>query len=265
MLSPQPDRAKPEGISGVPAPIGPTQADTDPGLSPGSRQVGSETERGCWVQLLEVQNLIFVLPLAAGFLLILLMALGIPMGDHGVHMDVAVPHAELAHDLHAAEIGAFGAVLSFLGVGKVPFAVTMISGTLMWGVAGLVVNLLWPGDKLWFPAAVAATAAIIGTRWVSVALANLLPSVETYSVPASELVTLEAEVIHEIDQNGGNVRLTDRMGNLRDLNVIAGPTQGRIERGTRVILTEYDARADCFRAQPAGDALPGGIAGATAA
>lgn len=200
------------------------------------------------MQLLEVQNLIFVLPLTAAFLLILLMAVGIPMGDSGVHVDVGHTGIDTGHEM--AAVGGIASVLSFFGVGRVPFAVTLISFAMTWGVAGLVVNQVWPGDRIWFPVLLAATAAALGTRWASVAVARLLPSVETYAVPAAELVRHEAVVIHEVDASGGAVRLTDRLGTLRDLNVKGEAGGPRIARGSRVLLTEYDPATDTFRAEP---------------
>ncbi len=197
------------------------------------------------MELFEVQNLIFVLPLGAAFLLIFLMALGMPMGDHGVHAEI--PHADAA--VQAASVGTVGNVLAFLGVGRVPFAVTLISLSMVWGVSGLIVNQAWPSKHLWFPIAIAAAAAVIGTRWVSFGLSRFLPSVETYTVPASELVRQTAEVIHEVDGQGGLIRLTDRLGTLRDLKAKTGPAQSAIPRGCRVLLTEYHAEADCFRVE----------------
>jgi hypothetical protein len=225
------------------------------------------------MQLLNVENLVFLIPLVFALLLVLAMAIGIPMGDHGTHVEVGhgghfdhgfghaghgvghdVGHGHAAghdHGAHSASPSGFVSnVLSFFGIGRVPFAVTLVSAFVIWGVAGLALNSGGTFKHLSTTLLVATGAMLLGTRWISLGVSKLMPTVESYSVPAEELVSEQAEVVHELTSTGGLVRLTDRLGTLRDLTCRPGQSGGSIPRGSRVILTEYDEQAGTYIAEP---------------
>lgn len=223
--------------------------------------------RGMWrmqkgmdyMALLEFHNLIFVLPLAAAVLLVLLMGVGAPAGDHDVGHSIgdAFEHgvdSTSGHELdasHAGHLPMLQAVLTFMGIGNVPIMITLVSLGLLWGTAGLVSNglLTRSSEHLGTVMLIAATAAIVGNALVSRVINRLLPSVESYGSHERELVTERGDVLHEITTAGGTVRTKDRHGNLRDVTVHAENSQDSIPRGSRVVLTDYVEEQGIFRAR----------------
>jgi len=237
------------------------------------------------VELLSVDNLVFVLPLALAVVLVGLMAIGLPFGDdglhigHDVHIGAEVGHiGGMADGVHVPGVhghvhatGGLNAILGFFGIGKVPFTLILVSFCMIWGGSGLAIRLLNVEWSLFSRCLVAGVAAIAGTRLMAGVVGKLLPSVETYGVPAADLVSEYAEVIHDVTAEGGTVRLVDSEGNLRDLACRSatehagdGPTGTaavrHLKRGERVILTGYDAASDVYLA--AGAAADSGLAAA---
>jgi len=207
------------------------------------------------MQLLEVQNLIFLLPLAASFFLILIMALGIPLGDHDVHADFDVSHTHLPDVHHGPHVhapaGVMGNVLSFLGIGRVPFALTLITTGLLWGITGLVLNQVWNRQPhTWAIICTATGMAVLGTGYISNFIARFMPTVETYGADTGELTAKNAEVIHMVNHEGGTVRLLDSEGNMRDVAAKTTAGQIPIPRGTRVVLKDYDPATGIFHVEP---------------
>lgn len=188
--------------------------------------------------LLEVHNIVFVIPLVIAVGFVLLMACGLIGGDHDAPSDSGV--------LGPADAGIVGTALSFFGVGKVPFAIVLVSASLFWGVTGLAVNTLHKFDTLLPPVIFAGLAAVFGTRWLALAIARVLPSVETYSVANAQLVSERAEVIHEVNSDGGVVRLVDSLGTQRDLQCRVPRGHPPVRSGRWVTLTGYDESSGIF-------------------
>ena len=212
------------------------------------------------MELLTTENLTFLLPLVAAVLMVLSMGLGMPMSEHGAHVHAHVD-VQAGPDAHVGQVGEMGnvstehghgsagsgggdgvahGVLGFLGIGKVPFAVVIVSVCLVWGVTGLVLGLVALKWTLGLKMATSGVAALLGTNLVGSGLSRVLPEIETYCVTTEALVNERAEVIHEVTQSGGVARLVDTEGNLRDLACRAAPGGGVLARGTRVVLTSYD-------------------------
>jgi hypothetical protein len=214
--------------------------------------------------LLQWQYLIFLLPIAFGALYLLLMSIG-GMGDHGadagVDHDLAVDHdVAIDHDVaveHDADLGhgagehdlqpSFGAaLLGFIGLGKAPFSILLLSYCFVWGVAGLAAVQWFGREPAWRPIAIAAVAAVLATRYLAAGLARLIPSVETYSTPLRTLVGLTGEVLYEVTPDSGTVRVRDAEDNLRDVSCRVGADEPRIPAGTRVLLLRYAAATRVF-------------------
>lgn len=209
--------------------------------------------------LLEWQNLIFVLPMAAAMLYILLMALGISLGEHGdldvghdvdldvdhdVHVEVG-DHGDGGHGGHGGHGSLLGSALGLLGVGKVPLSILLLSLCFVWGATGLVLNQFLGVEAMPRTLAFAALAAVVGARLVAEGLGALLPREETYHTPKAELVGQVGEVLYEVTKTSGTVRLSDPSGNLLDLDCRA-QTDERFKPGAKVQLLEYDPATDTF-------------------
>ena len=210
------------------------------------------------MQLLELHNIVFALPLLVAVVLVLSMAFGIPFMHHDVHAgDFDVADAGAGHgvapssDADAGEAGVLQ-VLSFLGIGRVPFILTLLSWFLVWGASGLVINQIRPhaADHLGSSALMCLVLTLTGTGWVSGMIARLLPSFESYATGREQLRGVRGHVLHEVTQSGGTVRLMDATGNLRDVSVVLRPDQPGIERGAGVVLGRFDAAREVFEVEP---------------
>jgi|GEM_PF-2533440 len=199
------------------------------------------------MQLLAFHNLLYILPMVGAVLLVLMLAMGTPGGEHGGHD--ASGHG--AHD--APHVGLLGNVLSFMGVGQVPLAITLVTFGLLWGVAGMTMNQIYADAAvhLWPALLTAAVVATVGTGYASRLTGRLFPSYESYGAHDRELVSEHGEVLHQITESGGTVRTRDTFGNLRDINVKITPGQAPLQRGARVLLTGYDEGSGQFSAEPA--------------
>lgn len=217
------------------------------------------------MQLLELHNVVFALPLLMAVLLVLGMALGIPFMHHDVH----------ASDLHVADAGAldghgtqlqgeaaageggFLQILSFLGIGRVPFILTLLSWFMIWGSSGLIINQARPRawEHLGSTVLMCLVLALTGTGWVSRMMARLLPAVESYATVNEQLAGERGDVLHGVTESGGTVRLMDASGNLRDVSVILRPGQRGIERGEAVVLGRFDAAREVFEVEVVGPPL----------
>ena len=180
--------------------------------------------------------------------------------DVGVDHDVAVEHgdvslehaaaagqADLASEFHP---GALDALIGFLGVGKVPLTILLMSYCFIWGGAGLI-SLTFLGKVAVWPAiGIAAAAAVLVTRHLAAALARLIPSVESYHTPQRQLVGLRGEVLYEVTETSGMVRVRDEQQNLRDVDARVSPGVTGIPAGTSVVLQRYDAATKSFFVKP---------------
>lgn len=216
------------------------------------------------MHLLEWQYLIFLMPLGLGVLYLLVLAIGMPLGgeaeadvdahvDLDVHTDVDVDvaadaavdvgHADVGHHV---DVGPLTAVATFLGVGRVPISIVVLSLAFVWGVAGLAgVSLYGPG-AVWMAAGAAGVAAIVVTRYVAKLVGRLVPSVATYHTPSQALVGLRGMVVYQVTGDSGVVRLTDDRGTMRDVRCRVAEGQPPIPGDTKVILLRHDHERDEF-------------------
>lgn len=217
--------------------------------------------------LLEWQNLIFALPMFTALLYVAMMAAGLAMDHdadigHGPDLDHDIGHVpHLEHDAHLegdhahggdhapAHPGLFSAVLSFLGIGKVPLSILLMSASMIWGAVGLGLNMAFPDAPI-RAVAFAAFATIGGTRLIAQGLTKVLPGEESYHTPKEDLIGQTAEAMFEVNVASGTARLVDPSGNLLDLDCRAAGGE-RIAAGTRVVLTDYDPSTDLFYVQAA--------------
>jgi membrane protein implicated in regulation of membrane protease activity len=147
-------------------------------------------------------------------------------------------------------VGAFGSVIGFLGVGKVPLTILLMSYCFVWGAVGLSAITLWGTAAVGKAVAVALIAAVLVTRFVAAGIARVLPSVESYHTPLRQLVGLSGEVLYEVTNDSGTVRLRDPSSDLRDVSSRIPAGAPRLPAGTRVMLLRYDAAARTFLVTP---------------
>jgi hypothetical protein len=208
--------------------------------------------------VLQWQNLIFLLPMLAAILYILLMTVGLFWGEggdldtgHDVHVDVEHNVGSAGHDAgnghgsHVPHVSLLGRTFGLLGIGKVPMSILWLSICLIWGAAGLLLNVFLGMEAMRQNILFAALAAVVGARLVAEGLALLLPREESYHTPKAELVGQVGEVLYEVTTTSGTVRLRDPSGNLLDLDCRIQDGAG-IKAGTKVVLQVYEPGADVY-------------------
>jgi membrane protein implicated in regulation of membrane protease activity len=215
-------------------------------------------------QFIEWYNLIFYLPLAIG----LLFALGagvdfghdIPHGD--VHADI---HADADHDAehdHDGE-GTQNSILGFLGIGRVPLAISFMALFLIFAGTGLICNIVigflikaWSGFAL-ISIGVALIASFFGTAFVSRMVSRVMPTTETDSVTKHDLlgcagtITLDCVGASSASPDGrvqktnalGMAQITNSKGTMYQIRCVSDKP---LLYGTKIITIDYDSKADCF-------------------
>ncbi len=215
--------------------------------------------------LLEWQNLIFLLPMAFSLLLLGASMLG---GDHhhGGDHDADghfIGHADgygTAGDHDGSDASVLSRMLDALGVGRVPVSILVFTWCMLFGFTGLMLqhyllDELLPSRAL--NAVVSAVAAFIVSGVLTSLLARVIgrvmPRLESYGERKQDFINREAEVRYTITARSGTVTLTDKYGNLQQLQVhLHQSCTDAIPPDTKVILLSYDAAADTFLAVPSG-------------
>jgi ABC-type nickel/cobalt efflux system permease component RcnA len=227
-------------------------------------------------------NLIFVLPFGLALLYLGLYTVsGVTFGegdldaDHDfdagadVDSDADVDH-DIDHDVDAdadADADADGdadhdadadaenetqfspalAVMSWLGVGKVPLSIVLMVFLLTWGTAGLLCNLLLASRGATAAAVsvpMALMAAVLVTHWISWFIGRYLPLYETTAKRRHALLGATGEAILPIDSRFGMASIRDDTGDLYQVPCRAdGPA---IPKGSTVKLVSYNAKQGIF-------------------
>ncbi|MCK9567586.1 YqiJ family protein [Candidatus Pacearchaeota archaeon] len=197
-------------------------------------------------QFLAWYNLIFYLPLAIGVLFAL--GAGIDLGhDVELHGDVDV-HADhdAEHD-HDGD-GETHGILGFLGIGKVPLAISMMALFLIFAGTGLIANIIfgflikaWSGFAL-ISVGAAVVVSFFGTAFVSRTVARWMPTTETDSVTKHDLLGCSGKVILECSPKG-IAQIHNRKG---DMFQIQCKSDQPLEYGAKIITIDYDSASDYF-------------------
>jgi len=214
--------------------------------------------------------LIYLLPGGVALLLLLLSALGGGMhhhhvgaghgphglGHHGTGHHTPAAHGQPHNQTHTQAHGSGAAgrtppsLTAFFGLGRVPAPLVWGSALLGWGVFGFWGTQFWEqhlrlAAAFALPALATALAGALVTEKATVeAAARLLPRDESYATSAVELCGLTGTVVFATDDARGRVHVYDAHGTLHDVSARSAPGQGRIARGKRALVTDYDAARD---------------------
>lgn len=214
-------------------------------------------------QILQPSYLIFVLPFFGALFYFMLMALGFAFEGHDIDVDYDVDAGgiEIGHDLgveHSTEFGGHDhdfdhahepshlmKALSFLGFGKVPVSIVVVSFCFLWGFTGYAANRMFenvlPGWLyVWPSLATALLSACLGTNMLARIISRVMPSTETYGVSNAELVGQRADVRFKVTATAGTITLHDRQGNFRQLPARSQMEGVEIPSGTKVVIVRYD-------------------------
>ena len=191
------------------------------------------------IAVIEVAGLLFGLGLSEA-IDNMLPDLG-PSVEAGIDVDLDL---DLDADLDAvpAEPGAFGHLLGWLNVGRVPFLVLLIVLLASFSVVGFAAQLAIASLGLLLPAWIVAPAAFAvalpTTRAASRLVGHLVPREETYAVSEEELIGRTATItLGPVDATTpGKAKLVDQHGNVHFVRLRAAAEDLRFERDASVLL-----------------------------
>jgi hypothetical protein len=231
---------------------------------------------GGWrtMDLLAWWNLIFLLPALAALLYLLLLASGaVPDDDVEADADVdADLDTEVDTDVeHGIEHSLGGQqdhqapgvadLLGFIGFGRVPLSILVMSLCFLWGFAGWAANrviddlLGSPARFFWLAIPVAAVTAIGGTRYLARGLARIMPATESYGVSQRDLVGRLARVRDTVTEHHGRAQLFDDRGTLHEVPCRIRAGEAAVPQRTEVLLLSFDRDKGVYYvlADPLGD------------
>ena len=218
------------------------------------------------MELLEWQNLPFILPFVGAVIYLLLLASGMaPDHDHDVDVDAdadasvdhGVEHAVHEghghgheHEHHSSSLGA--KFLSILGLGKVPLSFLIMSFCFIWGFSGWASNMVldpilrYPWIYFWVSLAVASVSTVFLTGELARVLGKVMPSTETYGVREASFVGRIAEVRFRVTAISGTACLYDDYRSLQEVQCRVPSDGEAIPANTRVVLLRYDETERAF-------------------
>ncbi len=225
------------------------------------------------MEFLKWYYLIFELPLLFAAMLSLLQATGLFQSDQDMDVDqdidldadvdvdmevlpndiefdvdVDTDTETVGHDLDY-EPGLFIRTLGFLGVGRIPISIVMITSGLLWGLTGWFLNGLIPGfdsapDLMaLLSMAGAGFVMFFGTGFLSKQIAKIMPTMQTLATKDSDLVGRIGEARYSITDKSGSVMLYDQYGNFQE---VPCRSETDIEAGTQVVLVKFDRQTELF-------------------
>lgn len=224
-------------------------------------------------ELLQWWNLIFILPFIGALFYVLMLCSGVVAADQDAEFNVDMDHdadfhADMDHGAgieHLQDIdpGMLARALSFLGIGRVPLSVIIISVSFLWGFTGFAGNtILKPVLPaflfVWVSIAIALAVSVFCTRALAGLLSRILPATETYAVSLEQLTGKWAEAITSIDETFGQAHVHDDSGALHTVQCLVHPGESDIRRGAQVLLLFFDKSRNAFFV---GTELPAGSAG----
>jgi len=197
-------------------------------------------------------NLIFYVPMAIGLLSVLGIGFSGVGHDVGLHADV---HGDFHpdHDTGGDQDGDHdwqgNWILGFLGIGRVPIAISFMSLFLIFAGAGICMNILlsklielWSGFAF-ASIVVALIATFFGTAFVSRVVGRFMPTTETDSVCKMDLIGCTGVATLPCDSSGGLAQIRNKKGDLYQIQCKADQL---IPKGSSILTIEYNESSDSF-------------------
>ncbi len=215
-------------------------------------------------------NLPFLVMLGLVVVFALIQAIGLAGHDADTDVDHDLDH-DLDGDADADGDGfAWHDVLSFFGVGRVPFLVVWVTLFLFGGIAGIVLNsVLYVRSggayPAWgFPVSFGGSfgIALVFVRIFSRLAARFVDTSGRGSSAKHDLAGKSGVVASALlDAKFGEVRVHDGRGTELLVHARLGAGDAPLARGAEVILVDYDAQSELFTATPGGARVLGVRAG----
>ena len=212
--------------------------------------------------LLSWQNLLFLIPIAAG----LLLAIGTAMGfggeaEHDVDTDVdADADADADGDGDSDGDSAGDKALSLFGIGKVPLGVILMTAFLIFGCVGIASNAflapLLRAPVLYglVSLGVAFVTMVLLTGKVARLIGRLMPTTETYTVSKDDLVGVSGTLVLPATATSGLAQVYDHDKNMHQIICIS--SEGELPQGSEILVIDYNSDKGVYTVvkNPAADA-----------
>ncbi len=203
--------------------------------------------------LLAWQNLVYLTPFGLALLLLLVQAFGLQeLGGDDADLETDL---ETDLDMDAeADLDGDGdeRSLDFLGIGKVPMTISLMSlcflfGSVGWIVQQVLTTFLGPSIAFLFSFVAAVVIACLGTAILNRLIAKYMPASENHSIRnVGELSGLVATALYRVTSKGGWASVRDQFGTLHEVRVRLSSEQDTVPAGSRIVLLEYDEEKNCF-------------------
>lgn len=193
-------------------------------------------------------NLIFYIPLAIGLLSVVGVGFSEVGHDVGVHGDF---HADADHGADGDHDGESQGnwFMGFLGIGRVPIAISLMSLSLIFAGTGICMNIIlskliefWSGFAI-FSLVVACIVMFFGTAFVSRTVGRFMPTTETDSVKKVDLIGCMGTVTLACDKTSGLAQITNKSGDRYQIQCRADKP---IPKGTSIITYDYNEAFDVY-------------------
>ena len=195
-------------------------------------------------------------------------------GDADADHDAETPSAALAHavhtptgmlgshsvDVHHAEgegqTSAFAAFLSFLGVGKIPLSLALMTLLFCWGITGFALNALlykWLGASaviglISLPVTLILALALTGL--FAALIAKIIPNDDSTRQRRTDLVGKAGEAMYDINAEFGMATVRGTAGDFFQVPCRTAAGKPQIPKGARIVLFDYDREKGIFEAAP---------------
>jgi hypothetical protein len=179
--------------------------------------------------------------------------------DADAHADAdtdADAHAD-GHDSESSESNSGSsilAVLSWLGVGRVPLSIILMVMLMSWGVVGFAVNRSMIESSVARSAPLAILIALLGsvaiTKFVSTTVGKYLPTNQTFARRRHELLGSVGEALYNIDATFGMAYGRDDRGEPFQVACRVEASHAPIIKGTKIQLVGYTAKEQMFYVVP---------------
>lgn len=162
---------------------------------------------------------------------------------------------EHAHDDHPS---ARALTLSWLGVGRVPLSLILMTLLMTWGLIGFAANQFGrqvvsePSQFVLASLPIALVGSLLSTGLISKAIGHYLPTSETYARRRHELLGEVGQAVYEINDTFGMAAVRDSGGDRHQIACRVQPGADAIPKGSIVVLVGYHGEERFFYVAPHG-------------
>ncbi len=177
---------------------------------------------------------------------------------HGIHN-----HPEMLAPTHSVDVAhategpsAFALFLSFLGIGKIPVSLALMTLFFCWGSVGFALNALlyqWLGPTAligFISAPISLLLALALTGGVAALIAKIIPNDDSAHERRSDLVGKPGEAMFDINASFGMARVRGAAGDFFQVPCRTAAGKPAIPKGARIILFDYDRDQGVFQVAP---------------